>query len=383
MLEKQSMRKGKTMKLTGSISRGKSAPQHNLRTCYSTRNMPDHIHADRTADNVIFVNRDIKEMYRELFDDARKEYNAKQTRDDRKIDNYLDKVRADKRLHETYEFVVQVGNSEKNAGEKESVAMYREWLSLFQQKYGEHFEVKQAIVHLDEAVPHMHFEVVPVARNCKRGLATQNSMKKALKQAGFHDYKEMLIEGWDSLLTEVMQNHRIERVAGDKSLQMGGVSIESYKANMRLKNECNSLTERLECLRQEVNEKERTHDTQGLTVALKQGFKQARELTSAESASRELESEEKELTSDCRELEKQADELRERCSLLEQAKQQLTAEIGRLKELLERAYKQVKRPIQSLASEISAAKRAYQKSKPIPGENGRLIPQSTLNHRVI
>lgn len=378
------------MKLTGSISRGKSAPQHNLRTCYTARNMPDHIHADRTADNVVFVNRDIKELYRELFDDARKEYNAKQTRDDRKIGDYLEKVRADKRLHEVYEFVVQVGNSEKNAGEKESVAMYREWLSLFQQKYGEHFEVKQAIVHLDEAVPHMHFEVVPVAHDCKRGLATQTSMKKALKQAGFHDYKEMLIEGWDSLLTEVMESHRIERVAGDKSLQMGGVSIESYKANMRLKNESESLTERLECLRQEVNEKERTHDTQGLTVAIKQGFKQAGELASAESASRELESEEKELTSDCAELErqcseltKQADELRGRCSLLEQARERLTAGIEQLKELLERAVKRFKRPIPSLASEISAAKRAYQKAKPIPGENGRLRNQSTLHNRVI
>lgn len=378
------------MKLTGSISRGKSAPQHNLRTCYTARNMPEHIHADRTADNVVLVNRDIKELYRELFDDARKEYNAKQTRDDRKIGDYLEKVRADKRLHETYEFVVQVGNSEKNAGEKESVAMYREWLSLFQRKYGEHFEVKQAIVHLDEAVPHMHFEVVPVARNCKRGLATQNSMKKALKQAGFHDYKEMLIEGWDSLLTEVMESHRIERIAGDKSLQMGGVSIESYKANMRLKNECNSLTERLECLRQEVNKKERTHDTQGLTVAIKQGFKQARELTSEARESRELESEEKELASDCNELErqrselaKQADELRARCSLLERARERLTAEIERLKELLARGVKRFKRPIPSLASEISAAKRAYQRTKPIPGENGRLRNQSTLHKRVI
>lgn len=378
------------MKLTGSISRGKNAPQHNLRTCYTARNMPEHIHAERTADNVIFVNRDIKEMYRELFDDARKEYNAKQTRDDRKISDYLEKVRADKRLHETYEFVVQVGNSEKNAGEKESVAMYREWLSLFQQKYGEHFEVKQAIVHLDEAVPHMHFEVVPVAHDCKRGLTTQNSMKKALKQAGFHDYKEMLIEGWDSMLTEVMESHRIERVAGDKSLQMGGVSIESYKANMRLKNESESLTERLECLRQEVTEKERSLGSEGLTVAIKQGFKQARELTSAESASRELESEEKELTADCNELErqrseleKQADELRGRCSLLERARERLTAEIEQLKELLARAVKRFKRPIPSLASEISAAKRAYQTAKPIPGENGRLIPQSTLHNRVI
>lgn len=371
------------MKLTGSISRGKSAPQHNLRTCYTARNMPDHIHADRTADNVVFVNRDIKELYRELFDDARKEYNAKQTRDDRKIDNYLDKVRADKRLHEVYEFVVQVGNSEKNAGEKESVAMYREWLSLFQQKYGDHFEVKQAIVHLDEAVPHMHFEVVPVAHDCKRGLTTQNSMKKALKQAGFHDYKEMLIEGWDSLLTDVMQSHRIERVAGDKSLQMGGVSIESYKANLRLKTDSESLTERLECLRQEVTEKERNLGSEGLTVALRQGFTQARELASAESARRELESEEKELTSECSVLEEQEREFRTRCIALERTIKRFTDEIQRLKELLARAVKRFKRPIPSLASEISAAKRAYQKAKPIPGENGRLRNQSTLNKRVI
>ncbi|MFU9946623.1 hypothetical protein ACNF5H_06585, partial [Fannyhessea vaginae] len=126
------------------------------------------------------------------------------------------------------------------------------------------------------------------------------------------------------------------------------------------------------------------------TVALRQGITQARELTSAEKTRRELESEEKELASDCNELERQrselaqqADELRGRCSLLEQAKQQLTAEIERLKELLARAVKRFKRPIPSLASEISAAKRAYQRTKPIPGENGRLIPQSTLNKRVI
>ena len=66
---------------------------------------------------------------------------------------------------------------------------------------------------------------------------------------------------------------------------------------------------------------------------------QARELTSAEKTRREFEIEEKELIRDCRELEKEADELRGRCSLLEQTKQQLTAEIERLKELLERAYK--------------------------------------------
>lgn len=74
---------------------------------------------------------------------------------------------------------------------------------------------------------------------------------------------------------------------------------------------------------------------------------QARELTSAEKTRRELEIEEKELIRDCRELEKEADELRGRCSLLEQTKQQLTAEIERLKELLERAYKRGKQQIQN------------------------------------
>ena len=81
---------------------------------------------------------------------------------------------------------------------------------------------------------------------------------------------------------------------------------------------------------------------------------QARELTSAEKTRRELESEEKELTADCRELERQADELtsdcrelEKQCSLLEQTKQQLTAEIERLKELLERAYKRGKQQIQN------------------------------------
>ena len=39
--------------------------------------------------------KDVKELYLDLFDEARLEYNNKQTRDDRKIDNYFNKIAND------------------------------------------------------------------------------------------------------------------------------------------------------------------------------------------------------------------------------------------------------------------------------------------------
>lgn len=114
--------------------------------------------------------------------------------------------------------------------------------------------MKQAIIHMDEAVPHMHVELVPCAES-KRGLAIQNSMNKAVRQAGFQDYKAMLA-GWDGLLTECMERHGIERVAGDREKQMGGVDIDTYKRSMAVKRETDEAEQRLERLRREVEQAE-------------------------------------------------------------------------------------------------------------------------------
>lgn len=243
------------MQSTGSISRGKTAQKHNTRECYQDReHTPDNIDFDRRADNIVLVNRPIEEVYEACFGAAAEAYNAKQVEKghaERQIPDYLEHVRKDKKLNEMYEFVVQLGNMEEHPDPEVAAAIYREWLDGFSHRYGAQFCIKQAIIHMDEAVAHMHVEVVPVAES-KRGLAVQNSMNKAVKQAGHADYKDMLA-GWDEILTEVMKAHGIERVAGDREKQMGGVDINTYKRTKAAERE---HEQRLECLQGQIAELE-------------------------------------------------------------------------------------------------------------------------------
>ena len=243
------------MQSTGSISRGKTAQKHNTRECYQDReHTPDNIDFDRRGDNIVLVNRPIEEVYEACFGAAAEAYNAKQVEKghaERQIPDYLEHVRKDKKLHEMYEFVVQLGNMEEHPDPEIAAAIYREWLDGFSHRYGAQFCIKQAIIHMDEAVAHMHVELVPVAES-KRGLAVQNSMNKAVKQAGHADYKDMLA-GWDEILTEVMEAHGIERVAGDREKQMGGVDINTYKRTKAAERE---HEQRLECLQGQIEELE-------------------------------------------------------------------------------------------------------------------------------
>lgn len=304
------------MQSTGSISRGKTAQKHNTRECYQDReHTPDNIDFDRRADNIVLVNRTIEEVYEACFGAAAEAYNAKQVEKghaERQIPDYLEHVRKDKKLNEMYEFVVQLGNMEEHPDPEIAAAIYREWLDGFSHRYGAQFCIKQAIIHMDEAVAHMHVEVVPVAES-KRGLAVQNSMNKAVKQAGHADYKDMLA-GWDEILTEVMEAHGIERVAGDREKQMGGVDINTYKRTKAAERE---HEQRLECLQGQIAELE------PLAVTFGESARTLIEHRGDGSKERGLAEEESSLGSGIGELERRVQEARSRAGELERGNQRL------------------------------------------------------------
>lgn len=304
------------MQSTGSISRGKTAQKHNTRECYQDReHTPDNIDFDRRAENIVLVNRPIEEVYEACFGAAAEAYNAKQVEKghaERQIPDYLEHVRKDKKLNEMYEFVVQLGNMEEHPDPEIAAAIYREWLDGFSHRYGAQFCIKQAIIHMDEAVAHMHVEVVPVAES-KRGLAVQNSMNKAVKQAGHADYKDMLA-GWDEILTEVMEAHGIERVAGDREKQMGGVDINTYKRTKAAERE---HEQRLECLQGQIAELE------PLAVTFGESARTLIEHRGDGSKERGLAEEESSLGSGIGELERRVQEARSRAGELERGNQRL------------------------------------------------------------
>lgn len=65
---------------------GKGSVNHNSRKFKA-----ENVDADRSHLNIDYCNKSIKKVYHELFDEALEKYNAKQTRIDRKIENYFEK----------------------------------------------------------------------------------------------------------------------------------------------------------------------------------------------------------------------------------------------------------------------------------------------------
>ena len=321
--------------MTGSISKGDTAPKHNTRESYLEGHEPTdfewiaehleelsekepNIDFMKTHKNVVIENRRIEDVYRECFGAAAEAYSAKQVEKghpERQIHDYLEHVRKDKKLNEMYEFVVQCGNMDDHLTDEQSIAIYKQWLKDFKEKYGKQFAVKQAIIHLDEATPHMHVEVVPVAES-KRGLSVQNSLNKAVKQAGHDNYKDMLA-GWDEVLDTAMKDHGLERVAGDRDKQMGGVDMRTYKRSMEVRKQTAEAEARLECLQREIEK------AQDADMGLGEGAATFISHLGDGSKERGLAEEESSLGSRVEELEQQVRAARERAGELEREVERL------------------------------------------------------------
>lgn len=121
--------------------------------------------------------KDVKELYLDLFEEARLEYNSKQTRDDRKIDNYFNKISNDTKHDLACEIVIELGNMEY--WDEKSLEYKYQMTQVFEQQLEDiqeivpDFYIANATIHFDEHSPHMHIVGVPVKENCKTGLSRQ------------------------------------------------------------------------------------------------------------------------------------------------------------------------------------------------------------------
>ena len=80
-----------------SMPQGKGSLMHNRREyeLYG-QEMPDHIDPSRVHLNVVLVDKDIREAYKEIFGESVKRYNDRQSREDRKIEDYYEKIKKSK-----------------------------------------------------------------------------------------------------------------------------------------------------------------------------------------------------------------------------------------------------------------------------------------------
>lgn len=250
---------GKTI----SFVKGKGSITHNNRDFVA-----DNVDRDRMAWNEYYVRQPIREAYEQIFGPAVEEYNAKQKRKDRQIVDYLTDIKnSGNKEKQFYEIVVQIGKKEDTGvlddkGElSEEAKEAREILDAYARSFQErnpNLYVFNAVLHMDEATPHLHIDYIPVAHGYKTKMHTRNSLTKALQEMGIapatskNDNETM---HWQSrerdYLREMCQERNLEvEILGEKR---DSYTIPEYKAARQA---ADQLTAELEILNAEKQEAE-------------------------------------------------------------------------------------------------------------------------------
>nr|WP_242996750.1 MULTISPECIES: plasmid recombination protein [Ruminococcus] len=225
------------MKRTICAMVGKGSVNHNSRKFKA-----ENVDGRRTHLNIDYCNENIKKVYHELFDDALERYNDKQTRADRRIENYYEKIRNSKQEKPFHELILQIGDKENMSAESENGQLARQVLDEYYRGFQErnpNLKVFSAHLHMDEATPHLHIDFVPFTTGSNRGLDTRVSLKQALAAQGFKGGTRgdtewnQWVSAEKSALAFVMQRHGIEWE--HKGTHEKHLSVLDYKKQEREK----------------------------------------------------------------------------------------------------------------------------------------------------
>lgn len=202
-----------------------------------------------------------------MFDEALKRYNDKQTRKDRKIDDYYEKIRSGKQEKLFHEVIIQIGDKDNMGSEtvegQLAAKVLDEYMKGFQER-NPTLRVFAAHLHLDEATPHLHIDFIPYVTGSKRGLDTRVSLKQALSVLGFKGGTRMETElnQWVAAekeqLASIMLEHGIEweqKGTHEKHLSLLDFEKQERAKEVAALEEQKADLEEHNATMQEVNEK--------------------------------------------------------------------------------------------------------------------------------
>lgn len=258
------------MERTISFSKGegKASLRHNNRDFISL-----NVDRERIANNIILKQQDLGEAYEELFGKSQAEYNAKQKRNDRKIQDYFQKlfgksptseiIEGENGKKSYYEFVVGIGNMHDTGyatnyeAAKLSEKCLLEYAKGFQGR-NPNLYTFNLVLHADESDPHLHVDFIPFAEGYKRGMSRQQSYDRALEQMG--KTYEKFCRSERQVLREICEKYGFE-IAPEKESRGVTLSKEAYaeldntkRENVRLHQENVEVKAKNETLRKEYVE---------------------------------------------------------------------------------------------------------------------------------
>ena len=138
---------------------------------------------DNNSENIEIIKgtsslyKDVQKLYEDEFEEARLEYNSRQTRDDRKINNYFTHVSNNSKNDLACEIIIELGN--KAFWDIKDMNFWKKMTPVFKQQVLDlesivpNFKIASAVIHFDEASPHLHIIGVPIKLKNKNGMKKQ------------------------------------------------------------------------------------------------------------------------------------------------------------------------------------------------------------------
>ena len=228
------------MGVTISTHNGSSvAREHNVRN-KKVVSKEDHI--DQNGVHEIWHDEKVRNAYERLFGQAVDDYNAKQTRADRKIGNYYNEICKDAKKHPCYEMIIGIYGTNENGeplcSAEQGKTIMREFVDDWKHR-NPNLEMIGAYYHADEqGEPHVHIDYIPVAHGYQKGMETQTGLVKALKEQGFEKQGKATAQiQWEArenaFLDHLCRLHGLE-VEHPKKKDSKHVETETYNAQKEL-----------------------------------------------------------------------------------------------------------------------------------------------------
>lgn len=241
-----------------SMPQGRGSQLHNRREYEKIgKPIPENIDVSRSHENITLVDMDLRQAYREIFGEALEQYNGKQKRADRKIEDYYDHIQKSKNGEKLfYEDVVQWGEKkdflDPETRQKAKEALL-EYATTFQSR-NPNLRLVGAYLHMDEASPHLHIDYVPVAHGYTRGLETRNSLDRAMKAMGHEPTEEsrknnatkLWKESERAYFGELCRGHGLEVEAERKSTRKSLSPAEYGEARDEMMGDIKELVDNLD-----------------------------------------------------------------------------------------------------------------------------------------
>lgn len=217
-------------------------------------------HIRKDGDYAIWADCDPKVAYDKIFGKAVADYNARQKRSDRKIENYYKSVCKDAKKHPVYECIVGVYPKNGKLSKQEQKLILNEYAQGWAQA-NPHLCLIGCYYHADEAgEPHIHLDYIPWSDGYKNGPERQAGLVRALEAQGFHKQgRETAQMQWTQAenrrLEAICKAHGLEVVHPMRGQHAKHIATKDYKYHK----------EQLELLRKAIQTEKKDLDAKAIS----------------------------------------------------------------------------------------------------------------------